>query len=328
MAAAVARELSQYLTLHLVSKDQPGLSSIDQVSLVYNFGCTLFSSEAATDLLSLHPGIPLVNHFQLVLPEYARQEGYDEEEITELQAHCEFLASVATCNIFPSFSELNRIMRLGWNIHQSNNMVISNAFIEAPGKFPPIANGRFNFIAAGRFSDYVKGADLLYHAFSKFYWQEQSAHLLIAADDQRFTEILHNLPQDSWTWLGWLDRADLHAQISAADVLIVPSRYEPFGLIAVEAMAMGTPVIAMDTGGLSEILHHGRTGWLVDPLDGSYGLRHAMELAFANRAQLPAMGGAARQTVKEEFSLHATVRQIHKLIDNVLSNKVGQRMPA
>jgi D-inositol-3-phosphate glycosyltransferase len=53
----------------------------------------------------------------------------------------------------------------------------------------------------------------------------------------------------------------------AADVCLVPSRSESFGLVALEAAACGTPVVASDVGGLSSLVDHGRTGYLVEDAD-------------------------------------------------------------
>jgi glycosyltransferase involved in cell wall biosynthesis len=64
---------------------------------------------------------------------------------------------------------------------------------------------------------------------------------------------------------GWVpDAAGLMAEI---DVLVLPSRQEPFGTVLAEAMAAGTPVVATDVGGLSEVVEDGVTGLLVDPGD-------------------------------------------------------------
>jgi glycogen(starch) synthase len=59
---------------------------------------------------------------------------------------------------------------------------------------------------------------------------------------------------------GFVEEPDLRALYVAADLVVVPSLYEPFGLVALEAMASGTPVVAADTGGLREIVDHGASG--------------------------------------------------------------------
>jgi D-inositol-3-phosphate glycosyltransferase len=53
----------------------------------------------------------------------------------------------------------------------------------------------------------------------------------------------------------------------AADVCLVPSRSESFGLVALESAACGTPVVASDVGGLRSLVDHGRTGYLVEDPD-------------------------------------------------------------
>jgi glycogen(starch) synthase len=56
------------------------------------------------------------------------------------------------------------------------------------------------------------------------------------------------------TFLGWIEDATLHALYRIADLCVVPSLYEPFGLVALEAMASGCPCIVADTGGLREVV--------------------------------------------------------------------------
>lgn len=55
--------------------------------------------------------------------------------------------------------------------------------------------------------------------------------------------------------LGLLSRASLFVWYRAADTVVVPSRYEPLGLVALEAQSVGTPVVAAQIGGLAEIVH-------------------------------------------------------------------------
>jgi glycogen(starch) synthase len=68
---------------------------------------------------------------------------------------------------------------------------------------------------------------------------------------------------DHGTFLGWIGDDVLHSLYRIADLTVVPSIYEPFGLVALEAMASGCPCLVADTGGLREVV----------PSDGTVGLR-------------------------------------------------------
>jgi glycogen(starch) synthase len=72
---------------------------------------------------------------------------------------------------------------------------------------------------------------------------------------------------DVVTFLGYVSEADLRALISAADVAVVPSLYEPFGFVALEAAALGAPLVVASTGGLATIVDDGLTGWQFAPGD-------------------------------------------------------------
>jgi len=70
---------------------------------------------------------------------------------------------------------------------------------------------------------------------------------------------------------GYLPEEDFLAYFNVSDILVVPSTYEPFGIVALEGMATKTPIIVSDTGGLSEIVDHQWTGMKV-PADNSQAL--------------------------------------------------------
>jgi glycogen(starch) synthase len=104
---------------------------------------------------------------------------------------------------------------------------------------------------------------------------------------------------------GRLDPADLSALLAAADVVVVPSRYEPFGLVALEAMACGTCVVATRTGGLTETVRDGVTGRLVDvgDVDALASTVHELLVDPDRRARLARAGlDAARRQGWDEVA--------------------------
>jgi len=74
---------------------------------------------------------------------------------------------------------------------------------------------------------------------------------------------------------GYLPEEDFLAYLNVADILVVPSTYEPFGIVALEGMATKTPVVVSDVGGLSEIIDHHWTGYKVPP-DNSHAIAEAL----------------------------------------------------
>jgi D-inositol-3-phosphate glycosyltransferase len=81
------------------------------------------------------------------------------------------------------------------------------------------------------------------------------------AEMARLHELRDELGLDDLiAFLGARDQDALHFYYSAAQLLVMPSHYESFGMVALEAMACGTPVIASDVGGLSTLVQHNKTG--------------------------------------------------------------------
>jgi glycosyltransferase involved in cell wall biosynthesis len=113
---------------------------------------------------------------------------------------------------------------------------------------------------------------------------------------------------------------------SHAAVFCCPSIYEPFGIINLEAMACGTPVVASDVGGIPEVVVDGQTGILVplqqqsespfeplDPPQYSSDLAAAVNRLLADPALRARMGRAGRERVEREFSWDAIARQTVEL---------------
>lgn len=115
---------------------------------------------------------------------------------------------------------------------------------------------------------------------------------------------------------GWVDDATARALYHYADVAVVPSTYEPFGIVALEAMAQGAPLVASDVGGLSEIVRHEENG--LKALPG-----HAVSLAaqidrlLTDRALARRLARNALQEVEERYTWVSIARTTTAVYDDV-----------
>ena len=123
-----------------------------------------------------------------------------------------------------------------------------------------------------------------------------------------------------------LPRTQLVPLITGATVFVVPSVYEPLGIVNLEAAACGTAVVASDVGGIPEVVDDGRTGLLVhyDPADpaafeAGLAARMAELLSYPHRAA--AMGAAGRERVLSEFGWAAIAQETVGLYSAVLAGR-------
>jgi glycogen(starch) synthase len=87
---------------------------------------------------------------------------------------------------------------------------------------------------------------------------------------------------------------------AAADILAVPSRYEPFGIVILEGMLHGLAIVAANVDGPAEILEHGRTGLLFPPRDIK-ALSSALQRLLKNPDERNALGRAAARQVRSKW---------------------------
>ncbi len=122
------------------------------------------------------------------------------------------------------------------------------------------------------------------------------------------------------TFTGAIDQTDIPAYYAAADMCVIPSYYEPFGLVAIEAMAAGTPVIASKVGGLKETVLDGLTGLLV-PIRDPEALAEAIAKLLEDPQMAQAMGASGYRRVHSLYSQSAVAEKIHYLYESLISRK-------
>ena len=111
---------------------------------------------------------------------------------------------------------------------------------------------------------YEKGFQLALEAMPRVIEEAPGTRFLVAGSGTHEAELHRQAEElglmEHGTFLGWIGDDVLHSLYRIADLTVVPSIYEPFGLVALEAMASGCPCIVADTGGLREVVVHEEGG--------------------------------------------------------------------
>lgn len=122
--------------------------------------------------------------------------------------------------------------------------------------------------------------------------------------------------------LGWQSRGAIEAQLEAADVAIVPSRWEGFGLVALEAMRARKAVIAFAVGALPEIVEDNVTGFLCSPVSVD---SLVSTLQRSTEAPLEKMGQSGHQRFRKHFSVETMHRLLNSVYGDVLASSFPER---
>ncbi|HBE41187.1 MAG TPA: hypothetical protein DDW27_08290 [Bacteroidales bacterium] len=164
-----------------------------------------------------------------------------------------------------------------------------------------------------------KGIDILLEAFTLLVRSGERAHLLLVGsgpDEKKLEETVQTYGlTSSITLYGEADWAKAMQLMSIMDIIAIPSLFEGFGLSAVEAMAMGKPVIASDTSGLKEVVVHGETGFLF-PVGNVTTLKVAIEKLIREPQLRERLGTTGKERVLKNFSLDLYNRKI-KVLYNI-----------
>jgi glycosyltransferase involved in cell wall biosynthesis len=181
----------------------------------------------------------------------------------------------------------------------------------------PEANRRKRIIAVGRLSS-EKGQAGLLAAFSKVCRDVPSVELALVGDGPQANElksVAHDLRvADSVTFLGRLGEAETLEQIARSDILVLPSFMEGLPIVLMEAMAVGTPVIASRVAGIPELVEDGRTGLLFTASNWDE-LADCIRRLLADEPLRRALAAHGRSAVLRGFDINDSALRLRALFN-------------
>lgn len=172
-------------------------------------------------------------------------------------------------------------------------------------------------VALGRFV-HKKGFDMLLHSFNRL--ADDNIRLYLAGDGaerQRLMDLAATLNLDNKVhFAGWQD--DIRSFLLQGDLFVLPSRYEPFGIAVLEAMACGLPIIATKCHGPVEILDND-SAWLCDADEDA--LTGALNTAVSDPDGRQRRAQAAWTSFRERYAANKVIPRFESLYESICTRK-------
>lgn len=219
---------------------------------------------------------------------------------------------------------INVLSNYAFNSFIKNGIPGENLHITLPGidtkLFYPKNNSRtekFILIYVGRI-DLLKGVHYLLEAFEKLHLK--NAELWLVGDIK--DEIKHILPryEGIYKHFPYQNKKHLIDLYNQANVLVLPSVQEAFGMVILEAMSCGIPVIATETTGAPDIISDGQDGFVVKSRS-VISLQEKIAYLYEKREEQEKMGMSARKKINANFDTSHYIERFSNLIDMFFSTK-------
>ncbi|MEH0845624.1 glycosyltransferase family 4 protein [Micromonospora sp. CPCC 205711] len=232
----------------------------------------------AHDWLVAHTAVTLAEHLDLPLvttihaTEAGRHQGWLPEEMNRTIHGVEHWISTASARVIACSGYMrDQVTRL-FDVPAARVDVVANGVDHRAWHARPraVASARARFAADGPLIGYAgrlvyeKGVQHLVHAVPHLRDRHPGLRVVIAGDGPYREELVAEARRlhlgETVRFAGFMDSGQLPAVLAATDATVIPSLYEPFGMIALEAAAAGAPLAVARTGGLAEIVEPGVTG--------------------------------------------------------------------
>lgn len=216
----------------------------------------------------------------------------------------------------------DKVRRLPWGLDPEFEACVASAdSVALPAEFP---KGKRIILAVGRWdaAERYKGADTLIEALPRVRKSVPEAVLVLVGDGDdrpRLERLARDLNAfESVFFLRGLPPEQHAACYTASEAFALPSSGEGFGMVFLEAMASGKPVIGGAHAGILDIVEDGRTGLLV-PHGDAERLAHAIEFILKNPSRACEMGAAGRERIASAFSFTQFQTGLAKVLSDVLA---------
>ena len=175
---------------------------------------------------------------------------------------------------------------------------------------------------------YEKGVQHLISAMPKILENYHDAKLIIAGKGGMLDELKGQAEamglSNKVYFTGYLNSKQVQKMYKCADVAVFPSTYEPFGIVALEAMLAGVPTVVSDIGGLNEIVDHGVNG-MKSYAGNSNSIADSVISLLYDKQLAANISKKAKQKVKEEFNWNKIAQDTHYIYEQAICKTMSQR---
>ena len=273
----------------------------------------------AHDWLVTHAAVTLKEHLDLPLvatihaTEAGRHQGWLPEEMNRTIHSVETWLAHEACRVLVCSGYMKWEVTRLFHAQQSRVEVIANGVFSDVWQANPraVAAARATFDADGPVIGYAgrlvyeKGVQDLIAALPELTERHPGLKLVIAGDGPHKAELQRQVAEagldESVRFAGFMNETQLPALMAATDAMVVPSIYEPFGMVALEAASAGAAVAVARTGGLAEIVEHGVTGVTFTPKDPA-AIADAISELLADEMGRRRMAKAGQAMVAERYA--------------------------
>jgi glycogen(starch) synthase len=206
-----------------------------------------------------------------------------------------------------------------------HSSVVYNGLPMPAVKPTPLEFDRPHLLCVGRLVE-QKGFDTAIAALATIKQSFPAAHLSIAGDGELRGQLEHHAQElgvaNAVDFMGWVKPEHIATLINTAAIVLMPSRWEPFGLVALQAAQMARPVVGAAIDGLVEVVEHGVTGLLVKPTDAA-DLAQAVIKLLSNPGMACEVGRCGRRHA-ERFGVDPYADAFEQLYMKLADQHAGQ----